>query len=306
MPTLLSLSHIPPPPPPTPKKNKTNPSRLRRLEFACRDAGGGPLQRVNRREGWLRIQAVRDGTTSPIPRFPESPANFPRPALPSRFPPNLSTAIPYSYHSRSISFSLPPRSGRQEKFAAAGITFEDLNERGDDEDEDADEDEDPPDADRKAAISLATSTMYILVVETAEFENPADGAVPFMKELLSAAKKNRKGEGAWGIRCIPTVTAAAQQQEQEQRRRRRRRPVFAVVAVGDTDCMMERAAFRSKQNTAGDCNQAGQVVDRTVLGLGGVRCCARCEIDAARDRMRLDVEEWLDKRLWPALVGAGD
>lgn len=70
--------------------------------------------------------------------------------------------------------------------------------------------------------------------------------------------------------------------------------------------MMERAAFRSKQNTAADCNQAGQVVDRALDALGGVRICSRCEIDAARDVMKTDVEEWSRKNMWPALIGAGD
>ena len=31
---------------------------------------------------------------------------------------------------------------------------------------------------------------------------------------------------------------------------------------------------------------------------------ARCEIDAARDVMKSDVEKWLAKSLWPALIGA--
>lgn len=162
----------------------------------------------------------------------------------------------------------------------AGIAIEDLNERGEKDDVD--------DAERKSAASLATSTTYVLVVETVEFENPAEGAVPLIKELLAATKKNRKGEGNWGIR-----RGVAESQ---------RRPVFTVVAVGDTDCMMERAAFRSKQNTAADCNQAGQVVDRAMDGLGAVRCCVRCEIDAARDAIKTDVEGWLKNKLWPALT----
>jgi len=32
---------------------------------------------------------------------------------------------------------------------------------------------------------------------------------------------------------------------------------------------MERAQFRSKQNSAADCNQAGQLVDAAVAALGG-------------------------------------
>lgn len=66
--------------------------------------------------------------------------------------------------------------------------------------------------------------------------------------------------------------------------------------------MMERAAYRSKQHTAADCNQAGQLMDRAAAALGGVQLCARCETDAARDAMREDVAEWMRKKMLPALA----
>jgi sulfite reductase alpha subunit-like flavoprotein len=77
---------------------------------------------------------------------------------------------------------------------------------------------------------------------------------------------------------------------------------YAVLAVGDTDAMPERAMYRSKQNTAGDCNQAGQLADKVMKQLGGERMCPRGEIDVARDQVERDVAAFIDKKLLPALV----
>ena len=77
--------------------------------------------------------------------------------------------------------------------------------------------------------------------------------------------------------------------------------VRAVVAVWDTDAMPERAAFRSKQNGASDCNQAGQLADRLFAARGGVRIAPRLEMDVSRDAARAQTEEWVDRTLLPAL-----
>ena len=219
----------------------------------------------------------------------------------------------------------------------------------------------PSDDVSKAALAAASPVAFVLVAETAEFENPADGAVTFTRDLLCAAKKNRKGEGEWRLRVRRAVMGPG---GDEDDRSRMRRPVYAVIAVGDTDCMAERAAWRSNQNTAAvgipappaplrkqtrvtrrrqrvrrrpaallphlqtstpvrcgsvlplvnlrpgtascrphgkDCNQTGELVDKAVEALGGVRACPRCHLDAARDDMETVVRGWASKRLWPAL-----
>lgn len=77
---------------------------------------------------------------------------------------------------------------------------------------------------------------------------------------------------------------------------------YAVVAVGDNDATMERAAFRSKQNCASDCNQAGALLDRLMLASGGLRVCARLEIDVSRDTTETRVTAWVTEKVLPAVA----
>lgn len=79
---------------------------------------------------------------------------------------------------------------------------------------------------RTLLLQMQIVTRYVLVVETAEMEEPADDAVLMITLLLAATKKNRKGEGNWGIR---RGVAEAE-----------RRPAFAVVAVGEEGNKTER------------------------------------------------------------------
>jgi hypothetical protein len=44
----------------------------------------------------------------------------------------------------------------------------------------------------------------VLVVETAEFENPADGAVTLLRDLLAANKKSRTTPRRWAVRSVET------------------------------------------------------------------------------------------------------
>lgn len=113
----------------------------------------------------------------------------------------------------------PPRDAEttihQEKYVDSGIDIEDLNKR----DDDVDFDDTPLDTERSAALARTTSTVHLFVTETAEFENPADGAVTFIRDLMAASKKNRAGQGNWGLR--------------RRGGEKERRPVYAVVAVGE-------------------------------------------------------------------------
>ena len=58
--------------------------------------------------------------------------------------------------------------------------------------------------------------------------------------------------------------------------------------------------MQGKQNTAADCNQAGQLADKVMEQLGGVRLCPR-EIDVARDEVERDVA-FIDAATVAALV----
>ena len=150
---------------------------------------------------------------------------------------------------------------------------------------------------------VTTSHAYVLVVETAEFENPADGAVTLLRDLLAASKKSKTTPRRWEVRSVETsaTTRETASDDASDARAEPRRVRFAVVAVGDTDAMPERAAFRSKQNGASDCNQAGQLADRLFAARGGVRIAPRLEMDVSRDAARAQTEEWVDRTLLPAL-----
>ena len=151
------------------------------------------------------------------------------------------------------------------------------------------------------------SHAYVLVVETAEFENPADGAVTLLRDLLAANKKSKTTPRRWAVRSVETSSLETASLDAERKKNdacaaRAKLVRFAVVAVGDTDAMAERAAFRSKQNCAGDCNQAGQLADRLFAACGGVRVAPRLEIDVSRGAAEAQTERWVDRTLLTALT----
>ena len=74
---------------------------------------------------------------------------------------------------------------------------------------------------------------------------------------------------------------------------------FAVVAVGDTNLLLDR-----QTTTAKDCNRVGQQVDGQLAKLGASRMLARCEANEAVG-LEEAVEPWLE-RLWPELKKALD
>ena len=162
-----------------------------------------------------------------------------------------------------------------------------------------------------------TSHAYVLVVETAEFENPADGAVTLLRDLLAANKKTKTTPRRWEVRSVENApkpettrkTASSSDASSYATTEARTEPMtrrvrFAVIAVGDTDVMAERAAFRSKQHCASDCNQAGQLADRLFAASGGVRIAPRLEMDVSRDAAEAQTNEWVDRTLLPALARA--
>ena len=161
------------------------------------------------------------------------------------------------------------------------------------------------------------SHAYVLVVETAEFENPADGAVTLLRDLLAANKKTKTTPRRWEVRSVENApkpettrkTASSSDASSYATTEARTEPMtrrvrFAVIAVGDTDVMAERAAFRSKQHCASDCNQAGQLADRLFAASGGVRIAPRLEMDVSRDAAEAQTNEWVDRTLLPALARA--
>ena len=88
----------------------------------------------------------------------------------------------------------------------------------------------PAEPSSSASASASSDPVHVLVVETAEHENPADAAVTFIRDLPPRIKdSNRRGKPlAASINGEPTAAA-----------------LYAVVAVSGVDCMPERAAFRS-------------------------------------------------------------
>lgn len=134
--------------------------------------------------------------------------------------------------------------------------------------------------------------VFLLVMETGEMEEAVGGGITFLRDAMACVKTNRENRSQGNFEHDMFIV----------RDDKMSMVAYAVLAVGDTDAMPERAMYRSKQNTAGDCNQAGQLADKVMKQLGGVRVCPRGEIDVARDQVERDVAAFIDRRLLPALV----
>ena len=134
--------------------------------------------------------------------------------------------------------------------------------------------------------------VFLLVMETGEMEEAVGGGITFLRDAMACVKTTRDNRSQGDYEHDMFIVRDDKMSEL----------MYAVLAVGDTDAMPERAMYRSKQNTAGDCNQVGQLADKVMKQLGGVRVCPRGEIDVARDEVERDVAAFIEKRLWPALV----
>ena len=134
--------------------------------------------------------------------------------------------------------------------------------------------------------------VFLLVMETGEMEEAVGGGITFLRDAMACVKTTRDNRSQGDYEHDMFIV----------RDDKMSMVAYAVLAVGDTDAMPERAMYRSKQNTAGDCNQVGQLADKVMKQLGGVRVCPRGEIDVARDEVERDVAAFIEKRLWPALV----
>lgn len=134
--------------------------------------------------------------------------------------------------------------------------------------------------------------VFLLVMETGEMEEAVGGGITFLRDAMACVKTTRDNRSQGDYEHDMFIVRDDKMSD----------VMYAVLAVGDTDAMPERAMYRSKQNTAGDCNQAGQLADKVMKQLGGVRVCPRGEIDVARDQVERDVAAFIDRRLLPALV----
>lgn len=134
--------------------------------------------------------------------------------------------------------------------------------------------------------------VFLLVMETGEMEEAVGGGITFLRDAMACVKTTRDNRSQGDYEHDMFIVRDDKMSEL----------MYAVLAVGDTDAMPERAMYRSKQNTAGDCNQAGQLADKVMKQLGGERVCPRGEIDVARDQVERDVAAFIDRRLLPALV----
>ena len=134
--------------------------------------------------------------------------------------------------------------------------------------------------------------VFLLVMETGEMEEAVGGGITFLRDAMACVKTTRDNRSQGDYEHDMFIV----------RDDKMSMVAYAVLAVGDTDAMPERAMYRSKQNTAGDCNQVGQLADKVMKQLGGVRVCPRGEIDVARDQVERDVAAFIDRRLLPALV----
>ena len=134
--------------------------------------------------------------------------------------------------------------------------------------------------------------VFLLVMETGEMEEAVGGGITFLRDAMACVKTTRDNRSQGDYEHDMFIVRDDKMSE----------VMYAVLAVGDTDAMPERAMYRSKQNTAGDCNQAGQLADKVMKQLGGERVCPRGEIDVARDQVERDVAAFIDKKLLPALV----
>ena len=134
--------------------------------------------------------------------------------------------------------------------------------------------------------------VFLLVMETGEMEEAVGGGITFLRDAMACVKTTRDNRSQGDYEHDMFIVRDDKMSD----------VMYAVLAVGDTDAMPERAMYRSKQNTAGDCNQAGQLADKVMKQLGGERVCPRGEIDVARDQVERDVAAFIDRRLLPALV----
>ena len=134
--------------------------------------------------------------------------------------------------------------------------------------------------------------VFLLVMETGEMEEAVGGGITFLRDAMACVKTTRDNRSQGDYEHDMFIV----------RDDKMSMVAYAVLAVGDTDAMPERAMYRSKQNTAGDCNQAGQLADKVMKQLGGERMCPRGEIDVARDQVERDVAAFIDKKLLPALA----
>ena len=134
--------------------------------------------------------------------------------------------------------------------------------------------------------------VFLLVMETGEMEEAVGGGITFLRDAMACVKTTRDNRSQGDYEHDMFIV----------RDDKMSMVAYAVLAVGDTDAMPERAMYMSKQNTAGDCNQAGQLADKVMKQLGGERVCPRGEIDVARDQVERDVAAFIDRRLLPALV----
>ena len=191
------------------------------------------------------------------------------------------------------SFSRPTKVFAMADYVTSGFDIVDVSEEG---------------TDAIPETSSSSTRAYVLVVETSEFENPADGAVTFLRDLLAADKKTKTTPKRWEVRSVvgegwsssgPRGESSDDTSRETSNARSTMR--YAVIAVGDTDVMAERAAFRSKQNSASDCNQAGQLCDRLLKNRGGEKICARLEIDVSRDLVESQTETWVRDVFLPVL-----
>ena len=134
--------------------------------------------------------------------------------------------------------------------------------------------------------------VFLLVMETGEMEEAVGGGITFLRDAMACVKTTRDNRSQGDYEHDMFIV----------RDDKMSMVAYAVLAVGDTDAMPERAMYRSNQNTAGDCNQVGQLADKIMKQLGGERVCPRGEIDVARDQVERDVAAFIDRRLLPALV----
>jgi hypothetical protein len=239
--------------------------------------GAHPAKRIP-----VRSPHPRSLTAPPIAHRPRvrSP---PSPPVPSRAPPLPPTQIAATFASCALDTGAFVTLHDLGRYRESGLDLHDLR-----------------DCDSRDDAPAARGVAHVFVVETAEHENPADEAVTFIRDALAAQKKNRETDAEWRFRYIPRGAVDSTSPSAAPA------PAYAVVAVGDADVVAERAAFRSKQTPASDCNQAGQLADAAVAACGGRRLAPRLEIDFSKGEERADedVEAWMKEKLAPAVVGA--
>ena len=133
------------------------------------------------------------------------------------------------------------------------------------------------------------STVALLVLETHENNAPAPQAERCVSQLLKARRcdycstRTSRPNPQCGTKC-PYVSAFAGLK-------------FAVVAIGDTNLLLDR-----QTTTAKDCNRVGQQMDGQLAKCGATRFVSRCECNEA-EGLEEALEPWMDK-LWSPLKEA--